>query len=227
MKPLEELYYFVGGDFRHDSSYAKKSSHLEFPLIQRNDNQNLDWYSGKKIYAIKPVDYWASENHDDPIEWYIHSNILSDAFDIIMRDPVRDILWNFRTKKTQFIPSYIKMNNGELNEGWWTLHIWEEWDCWDRQKSEYLIIDEDEEPDELVRIVLDQQKILAVPEQERMIIRLQVFYSNIYLFHENVVNAILDSGHARGVLFLPLAWYNNSFWDEEKYMDDVNARHPW
>lgn len=57
--------------------------------------------------------------------------------------------------------------------------------------------------DELEKIYLDESKVYAITDDERLIIRLEALDYEYLLFHEKLVKILL-SGGVKGTLFVPL-----------------------
>lgn len=225
MQSLEEIYYFNQLDARWDEDELRV--HLKFPVIYRYDEQDLNWWNEKPIVLSKPVQYRADDNFIDTDESYQYSDILSYGHEIIIREPVRNALFPFLhlQPSMQFLPSYIVKTNGDFDEGWYSLHIPQVLDFWDRDQSKFLIVD-GKQRDKLETVFLDEKKILSIPEEDRMIIRLEIPGKELYLFHERVVD-IFKAMKAKGTLFAPLSQYTRTLRWMRNNIDELNQEYPW
>ncbi len=226
-KPLEEQYYFVSEDIRRET----EDYHLEFPWVQEhdsfNDDQDLNWYNNEPVQPYKDVAFQVSDGHIETPEAFANTDMIFDPNVMVMKKHARNLIMHLiASSPTQWLPSYITTSKGEVYEDWFTLHAWKEWDCWDRERSKFYGSGGKIYNDELSKIYLDEQAIFHVPEEERLIIRLNALGDDYLLFHEKIVNVLLDN-KMKGALFVPLKFFGpgGRWWYENS--EAINKLHPW
>ncbi len=226
LKPLEEQYYFLALDIRKDDDV----SHLDIPWVNKdrklNKHQGLRWRSNTPLEPIGNIANRADPEEIDSQEAFDGVDILPEANTLLMKKHARNLIMHLVPKETQFFSAYIQTSKGDVYDDWFVLHVWKRWDCWDRKRSKFLEYDGDVSDEEFEKLYLDESKVFSVPEGERLIIHLDALDDACLLFHESLVNTLLNA-KMKGALFVPLKlfgpggrwWYDNS--------EEINKLHPW
>ncbi len=78
----------------------------------------------------------------------------------------------------------------------------------------------------LDKIFLNEREIINMPEEGRLIIRLEAMDREYLLFHEKLVKILLEQ-NAKGVLFVPLHMFGPGirWWLDNT--EEINKLHPW
>lgn len=222
---LEEQYFFLAPDDR--GAVLEDDSKWLYPFLSLYDDQDTDWWSECPVAPQKPVDFKASADYPDPPEFYDRTKLFVAGSVPLMRQPLRDLFDPFLPDDAQFIPSYIITSRGlpDLVENLWMLHLWKMHDWTDPKKSireSY----EGEIFDSYAKIYLDEEKVLQVPQNERLVFRLCSLEHDFLLFHKDLVKIILEQ-EPKGALFIPLTMFGpcgSFFYDNA---DAINNTHPW
>jgi hypothetical protein len=65
------------------------------------------------------------------------TDILFDGFDMVVRDPIREKLIDYDFPDLHIYPSIYIDDKEQWHEDYWYLTFTKEFDCWDRDKSDY------------------------------------------------------------------------------------------
>ena len=205
---LEETYYFLTKDLRYEVVEPNPGPYPVWPFIQMYDSQDLHWWSGDRLAPTKPVDFTALEGTPQDEASFARMKVASTHRGPLLRDALADIVRPFAPADAQFIPSYIKTDRGpfEFEEGWHFLHLWKLRDLVDDAKSARYTLRNGKVRNRYDQIVLKEDEVLAIPESERLILRVASLDTIVMIFHRQVVDAMLSFG-IDGALFLPLSLY--------------------
>ncbi|GHV35514.1 hypothetical protein FACS1894178_5240 [Bacteroidia bacterium] len=129
----------------------------------------------------------------------------------VISKKIFDVLDNLNIKGIQLIPSIITGKNDEIYENYWYIHIINHYSVIDKENSEceWNTLGKIRALDKLV---LDEEKLKAIPLDERLIFRMPEYRVEA-LFHKSVVDAIMAT-NPEGVAF-----YNVKEWHEGQQFD--------
>ncbi len=220
-KTLEEQYYFLKHDIRGDI----ETGHIDIPLITLEENQDIDWWEEKPLDVSGDLLYVLDE--DSLLEGNSLSSIdiIPVSSTLLMSKRARNLIMHLVPAETQFLPAIIQPTNDDSRD-WFVLNLWKISDFWDKSRSEYLEIDGEVFDDELGKIFLDGSRVYSIPEDRRLVIRLEALDYEYLLFHEKLVKLLLEN-QMKGSLFIPLKEYGTGVqWLKDK-LEKINKYHPW
>jgi len=123
----------------------------------------------------------------------------------VVHSRIKEILESHNLCKLNLVKTKIRLPNNDMNEEYFLIHTYNFIACVDKESSVYdalpsgrLCIEE---------LALDEKKLSKIPEEERLIFRLDESTS-IYLFHESIVNKIKNI-NPTGIKF-----YRVDDWDD-------------
>ena len=126
----------------------------------------------------------------------------------IIHDKVKDAIKHFDLHGMQFYPSILIEKENAWDEKYWYLNIWEDIDCWDREKSDFEIIEDEGgsagddvmvDPYSLNSSVLGQLK-----EEKRLLFRMGNDGIGKLFMHQKMVDVIESSGFT-GIRFFKVS----------------------
>jgi hypothetical protein len=120
----------------------------------------------------------------------VKADVMFSGASFIMNNKVREAIKQFDLHGMQLYPAILVEEDENWDESYWYLNIWERLDCWDRDKSIYDPIEEDEEESDTTidRYYLDAEVLDKIPEEQRLIFRMGGEAGGEILFHESLVN---------------------------------------
>ena len=177
-----------------------------YPLIgPQDDSRHTMMYPMTKTRIENP-----ELNHFkfcDPIP---RKPVIGDYFsspESIVSSKIAEVLNTMHITGIQLIPAEIETNTGDILEDYFYIHIYNYLKAVDREKSEYT--EDDYDPDLLLWIEsleLDKNVLKNVPLIERLVFKLYED-SSIHLYHETVVEAIMEV-NPKGISFTKVEdWY--------------------
>jgi hypothetical protein len=125
----------------------------------------------------------------------------------VVSSRVRDVLEPLHLRGVQLIPADVRVKVGDIRR-YWLVHAYRRIACVDRQQS---LLDVDEDDGDVLgiqKLVLDEKALEQLPEEERLIFRLDESPS-LHLFHQTVVSAVLAL-QPEGLQFIPVANWSDS-----------------
>ncbi|MHC6203422.1 imm11 family protein [Breznakiellaceae bacterium SP9] len=180
----------------------------DMPLLQ--DDDEFDTFGVGFLSQYSPVqpDYVAHITFGPPIP---PKPRLSDAMSLrgdcsVFSKKIYDVLSRHPIKTLQLVPTLIRGKKGETFDNYWIANILLKMASFDEEKTEYGRISKvTGEWKNIKSIVLDKEKLAAVPLEDRL-----VFVSKenpaFIVYHKSVADIIL-SVNAEGIVFTPIEEY--------------------
>lgn len=191
-------YYLIGSDGNYTS-----------PLLMNDDEVN----SGGTAFLIdgEPI----NENlvthliFNSPISPKPQmTDYLSLECRAVFSKKIYDVLKDIEIKDFQLVPAIIKDEKSEEYKDYWIANIYREFAFLDKEKSECSRINSKGRWKGIQRMVIDQELMVKVPLEERLIYVGKESSSYVY-YHKSIVDLIM-SVNPTGLVFVPVAeWRNN------------------
>lgn len=127
--------------------------------------------------------------------------------DVLVSQKVNDILVEHQSPRSEMYPAVLKDIDGNDIEPLYYLHIWEELDVWDRERSEYLMPynPNDNLCAALTRIALNEDAIAAIPHEDRQYFLLENVGKVPLLFHKDLLSLLIEKNVTSGAIFFNLS----------------------
>ena len=120
---------------------------------------------------------------------------------------IYDALKTTEIKGLQLVPCIIHSNKGVEYNDYWVANILQKYIFLDTDKTEGVIDEDDGEWIGIDKMVLNEEKVLQVPLEERLLFVVKEF-SGYVLYHKTVVDLIM-SVNPTGLKFIHINdWYN-------------------
>ena len=183
----------------------------DVPLLQ--DDDEFDAFGVGFLSQYSPVkpDYVAHITFGPPIP---PKPRLSDAMSLrgdcsVFSKKIHDVLSKHPIKTLQLVPTVIRGKKGETFDNYWIANILLKMFSFDEEKTEYGRISKVTGAwKNIKKIVLDKEKLAAVPLEDRL-----VFVSKenpaFIVYHKSVADIILST-NAEGIIFTPVEEYKGS-----------------
>ena len=110
----------------------------------------------------------------------------------VVSKKVRDILETMNIFGVQFIPAVIRNElNGDVYEGYYIIHVFNQIECLDREKAKYTTSDLMKYGiSEINKLVLDQKVLEKIPLEKRLVFYLKESISK-RIYHKSIVDAVM------------------------------------
>ncbi len=201
-----EFDYYLIGSINFDNT----------PLLVNDDEVARSGISFLSQLRIVPSEYVAHITFNPTIK--IVKPRLVDAMSLrgdccVFSQEIYDVLSKHEIKGLQLVRTVIRDKNDNEFDNFWIANIYQEMAFFDEENTEYDYISElTGEWEDIEKIVLDKEKLSAVPLEERL-----VFVSKencaFIIYHKSVVDIIM-SANPEGIVFTPVEeWYEGIQFD--------------
>jgi hypothetical protein len=134
------------------------------------------------------------------------TDVMFDGSSFIVNEAVYKELKKLELQNMQLYPAVLVEDEDSWGESYWYLNIWEDLDCWDREKSVYGPIEDDwEEGDTIIDQYSLCSKVLdSIPEEKRLIFRMGGEANNYIFMHEKLVDLFKQNNYS-GIRFFKVS----------------------
>ncbi len=179
---------------------VERKSNNNFPLV-RFDQNNGVFYKQQPLKIVEPIQMCLKDPKPKNLQMVDYHYCSPSS---VISDKMRKILESLKIQGIQLLSAKIS-DIGEEESHYWYLHIYKRIECMDKRLSEFSqrrsgaisIIDQ---------LVLDDDKLKAIPLKERLIFKLEERMS-VDIFHKQICDLIKDA--SVGLRFIPADKWND------------------
>jgi len=175
MKNLNEQYFVIFPDYDQDSSFFEfnKSTGLRSPHYR------------ELVIGQKPV-VFMSEDQTKPI-----NKIIFSPPSIILHESIIGDLASENIFGGQLYPAIHIDADGNYNEDFFLINMFDELDCWSRTDSVYELEEGDDDDDDayMIKYKLDHTILEGIDEDKRLMFKMGGVDRPLIFLHERVVKA--------------------------------------
>ena len=138
------------------------------------------------------------------------TDIMFDASSFIVNDAIREEMIKYDFQGMQLYPAVFIDTDDSWDESYWYLNIWQDLDCWDREKSVYDPIEEDwDEDDTMVdQYFLDAAVLDKIPEENRLLFKMGGETHSYIFMHKTLVKFLQQNEHT-GIRFFKVSEFTD------------------
>lgn len=135
-------------------------------------------------------------------------DVLIGGNDILVRSFIREKLLDIETPGFFIFPSVYIHNDDEWHEDYWYLGFLEEFDCWDREESEFIPDNIDGSSHTVTKYHLNKEVLDKTPLNERLIFKMGGTSDGYIVCHQSLVRYFHGGEDSElGVLFQKVSEY--------------------
>ena len=197
---LEQQYYVIG------------KSDTQYPILRPDERTSDTFYGVRYVTSSRPL-IFSSANKEKNLKSGKRekiTGILFSSCDFIIKKDVRDALLRFDIAGVQYHPTVYVDTDDYYHEGYWFVNVYRAVPFADLEKSTFdEFVEEEIElgvSPSAEKIVFDTAKMLAVPEEQRLIFRLGNV-SNREIFVHQKIKDLLESFKLEGMRFFRVDEY--------------------
>ncbi|MCY1016231.1 imm11 family protein [Pyxidicoccus sp. MSG2] len=126
----------------------------------------------------------------------------------VLSTRLKDMLAGLNLFRAQLVPADVRVHDDVVR--YWLLHVFNEIECVDRERSRLSVDDEDGVILGIDELVLDEAVLRAIPQPERLVFVLAESTS-VHIFHRTVVDQVMSlTPPPEGLRFIPVTDWNDS-----------------
>lgn len=136
------------------------------------------------------------------------TGVMYDGSSFAVSEEIKSYLGQFKIASMQHYPAIVIDDDNNWHDTYWYLNIYEDLDCWDRSKSIFKPdlnpIDEDMAYAKVKKYSLDEDILDAIPEEQRLIFRMDGATKAYVFMHKKIVKHFLENAYT-GIRFFKVA----------------------
>ena len=138
------------------------------------------------------------------------TDIMFGAGSFIINNTIREEMIKYDFQGIQFYPAVLIDTDGSWDESYWFLNIWQDLDCWDREKSVYDPIEEDWDEDDTMidQYYLNPTVLDKIPEENRLLFKMGGETNKYIFMHKTLVDFLLQNNHT-GIRFFKVSEFTD------------------
>ena len=138
------------------------------------------------------------------------TDILFSGFNLIVSDRIRERLLNFDLPNLHIFPAIYIDDENQWHEDRWFLTFTQDFDCWDRNTSEY---DRDEDPIRLggqeyymvFQFAFNEKLLDSTPLEKRLLFRMGGVTNSFITVHQSVLTKIFGDQNLNGAEYVKVS----------------------
>lgn len=203
MKPYEEQYYFI---LRPKGDDGLPGIRADLDTGNRHYRRRLPQPGSKPFFFDNGYAEFQDAN-DIPIPM-TPPDVLIGGNDILVKSFIRERLLDIDTRGFFIFPAIYIHNDGEWYEDYWYLGFLEEFDCWDRDKSQFIKDEIDGSSHMVTKYILNKDILDKTPLKNRLLFKMGGSSDAYIVCHQSLVrNFQGDQESELGVFFQQISKY--------------------
>ncbi|CAM3572038.1 hypothetical protein [Vibrio aquimaris] len=180
MSQYNDQYYIVFKSYDENTLYLTthdRSDHRDYEYTKLTGGEPMFFVNGYRDEDL-------AKRISRPIK-QAHMSIAYPVFS----DAIKQSLGNINNPCCQAYPAVIVDDNDKYHEGYWVFNIFEDMDVLNLEKCRIDDFDPDEEEQSISEYYLDDDKLSAIPEKDRLVFMPRYTDYPHIMVHEKVVRA--------------------------------------
>ncbi|MDX1695056.1 MAG: hypothetical protein R3208_14920 [Ketobacteraceae bacterium] len=133
------------------------------------------------------------------------TDIMLDGSSLVVNEQLKAFLDQFEIDSMQLYPAVVIDDNDVWHDSYWYLNFYGELDCWDRERSDYRSRENRiSKAVEIKQYALDPEILDAIPEERRLLFRMDGAKKAYVFAHKRIVKHCLENAYT-GVRFFKVA----------------------